>query len=231
MMNTQAVTRSDKPITGRDGLVAGTEAQGDAWTVDDVVRTIRNGGHTPHHARRWAAALAALVIAAAATASVGVSSDRAAGSPKPTALPARIAAAAAAGPTTSRAGAALVPAPLPARVSAATGRAPVSRSRSFVIVMPADRDYVAATSIPVAGIALGRPHSPRIRVVHVELYVGGSLVGGTDLDVYSGRFAGVVDLQEPIVHADAEIRLSNAATPSQAAVIRSIRLDALATTR
>ena len=97
--------------------------------------------------------------------------------------------------------------------------------------MPADRDYLAATSIPVAGMALGRPHGPRIRAVHVALYVGGRLVDGMDLGVYAGRFAGVLALDEPIARADAEIRLSNPANPAQAAVIRSITLDTPSTTR
>ena len=66
--------------------------------------------------------------------------------------------------------------------------------------MPADRDYLSATSIPVAGIALGRPHGPRIRSVHVALYVGGRLVEGTDLEVYAGRFAGVLGLDAAIDH-------------------------------
>ncbi len=97
--------------------------------------------------------------------------------------------------------------------------------------MPADRDYLAATSIPVAGIALGRPHGPRVRAVRVELYVGGRLVDGMDLEVYAGRFAGVLALDGAIAMADAEIRVRNPANPAQAAEVRSITLDTPSTTR
>ena len=189
----------------------------DKWTVDDVVRAIRTDDGATHHARRWVAVLGALAIAAAAT--VGTSADHAAVTPKPAALPARIAAAAAARPAVQRV--------LPATVA---GHGPMS-SRSLVIVMPADRDYLAATGIPVAGIALARPHGPRVRAVRVELFVAGRLVEGMDLGVYAGRFAGVLALDEPIARADAEIRLSNPANPAQAAAVRSITIDTPSTTR
>jgi hypothetical protein len=204
-MDTQAFTKA--------------EAQGDEWSVDDVVRSIRTSDGAADHARRWVVALGVLMIAAVATATVGVSADPAEASPKPAALPARIAAAAAAAPAAPR---------LPVHPA---GYGPASRGRSLVIVMPADHDYLSATSIPVAGLAFGRPHGPRIRSVHVALYVGERLVGGMDLEVYSGRFAGVLALDEAVAMADAEIRLSNPASPLQAAVIRSIRLDAPSTAR
>ena len=97
--------------------------------------------------------------------------------------------------------------------------------------MPADRDYLSATSIPVAGIALGRPHGPRIRSVHVALYVGGRLVEGTDLEVTRGASPGCLASSAPIDQADAELRFSDPANPAQAAVIRSITLDTPSTTR
>jgi hypothetical protein len=120
---------------------------------------------------------------------------------------------------------------LPSRIGAAAGPGPVSRSRNVIVVMPADRDYLSATSIPVAGIALGRPHGPRIRSVHVALYVSGRLVDDTDLEVYAGRFAGVLGLHAPIDQAAAELRFSDPANPAQAAVIRSITLATPSTTR
>ena len=107
----------------------------------------------------------------------------------------------------------------------------MSHGRNVIVVMPADRDYLSAMSIPVAGIALGRPHGTRIRSVHVALYVGGRLVEGTDLEVYAGRFAGVLGLKTAIGHALAELRFSDPANPAQAAVIRSITLDTPSTTR
>lgn len=204
-MDTQAFTKA--------------EARGDEWSVDDVVRSIRTGDESTHHARRWVVALGVFVIAAVATATVGVSADRAEASPKPAALPARMAAAAAA---------AAAPRSLPAHPA---GHGPAARGRSLVIVMPADRDYLSATSIPVAGLAFGRPHGPRIRSVHVALYVGERLVHGMDLEVFSGRFAGVLALDEAVAMADAEIRFTNPASPLQAAVVRSITLDAPAATR
>ncbi len=97
--------------------------------------------------------------------------------------------------------------------------------------MPANRDFLAATGIPVAGIALGRPHGPRIRSVTVALYVGGRLAESTDLEVYAGRFAGVLALEEPMHHAAAELRFTNPDNPTQAAVALPITLDAPATPR
>ena len=225
---TQAPVKAPATLAGHAGRDAESAGLDDEWTVDDVVRSIRKVDRAPHHARRWAAAFGAIVLAAA-TVTAGLSADRSQPTPKPAALPSRIAAAAA-GPATSRSGALPAPVALPSRVAAGAGHPP-SRSRNVIVVMPADRDYLSATSIPVAGIALGRPHGPRIRSVHVALYVGGRLVEGTDLEVYAGRFAGVLASDAPIDHADAELRFSDPANPAQAAVIRSITLDAPSTTR
>ena len=227
---TQAPIKATATLAGHEGDDAEPAAQDDEWTVDDVVRSIRATTGAQPHARRWAAALGALVIAAAATATIGVSADRSAGSPKPAGLPARIAAAAA-GPATTRAAALPAPVALPSRLGAAAGHPPVSRSRSVIVVMPADQDYLSAASIPVAGMALGRPHGPRIRSVHVALYVGGRLVEGKDLAVYAGRFAGVLGVHAAIDQADAELRFSDPANPAQAAVVRSITLDTRSITR
>ena len=228
---TQAPIKAPATLAGHEVFDTESPARTDEWTVDDVVRSIRATDGARHRARRWAAAVGALVIAAAATATVGLSGDRFATSAKPAALPSRIAAAAAAGPATSRAAALPAPGALPSRLGAAATHHAVSRSRSVIVVMPADQDYLSAASIPVAGIALGRPHGPRIRSVHVALYVGGRLVSGADLEVYAGRFAGVLGIHAAIDQADAELRFSDPANPAQAAVVRSIRLDTPSTTR
>lgn len=223
---TQAPVKAPATLAGRDAKSAALD---DQWTVDDVVRSIRKVDRAPRHARRWAAGFGAIVLAAA-TATAGMSAGQIVSTPKPAALPSRISAAAA-GHATSRSGAAPAPVALPSRVAAGAGHPPVSRGRNVIVVMPADRDYLSATSIPVAGIALGRPHGPRIRSVHVALYVGGRVVERMDLEVYAGRFAGVLGLHAPIGHADAELRFSDPANPAQAAVIRSITLDTPSTTR
>lgn len=226
---TQAPVKATATLAGHAGRDAESAALDGEWTVDDVVRSIRRVDRAPHHARRWAAGFGAIVLAAA-TATAGMSAGQRVSTPKPAALPSRIGAAAA-GPATSRGGALPAPVSLPSRIAAGAGHPPVSRSRNVIVVMPAERDYLSATSIPVAGIALGRPHGPRIRSVHVALYVGGRLVEGTDLEVYAGRFAGVLGLDAPIDRADAELRFSDPASPAQAAVIRSITLDAPSTAR
>ena len=184
-------------------------------------------------------ALGALAVAVAAIATIGLSADDAATAPVAVALPARIAGAAAPGNIAPRGGTlpVLVAAPgniqprgqtMPVLVAA---HGPGSRGRAIVVVMPADRDYVAAASIPVAGLAFGRPHGPRVSSVHVALYVGGRLVEGTDLAVYSGHFAGVLGLDGPVGRGDAELRFGDPANPARALVIRSIRLDLPSATR
>ena len=199
------------------------KGQTDEWSVDDVVRSIRTGDGATHHARRWVVALGALVIAA-----VGDGDRRHVGrsAPTPRRSPWRW-------PREDRGRSSRGPA-APRTVAApalAAGHGPASRGRSLVIVMPADRDYLSATRIPVAGIAFGRPHGPRIRAVRVALYVGEHLVDGMDLEVYAGRFAGVLALDGAIAMADAEIRVRNPANPAQAAEVRSITLDTPSTTR
>ena len=96
-----------------------------------------------------------------------------------------------------------VVAPRAARADAKAGR------KSLVVAMPEDRAYVKSSSIAVAGMAFGRPHGPRIRSVHVELYVGGQLLESADLEVFSARFAGILRLSRPIGRAEAELRFSD----------------------
>ncbi len=189
------------------------------WTVDDLIFSIRAVDAPPHRSRRRAAALGTLVIGIAAAAVLGSSADRA---------PATRAAAHEALPAQVATMAPSVAAPHASTASVA-GHVP-AHGRSVVVVMPADHDLVSASSIPVAGMAFARPHGPRIRSVHVDLYVGGRLIDGTDLDVYSGRFAGVLGIEAPVDHADAELRFSDPANPSKPATVRSITIDAPAST-
>jgi hypothetical protein len=96
---------------------------------------------------------------------------------------------------------------------------------SLTVLIPADRDYVASSSIAVAGLAFGRPRSPRISAVEVELFVGGRLVDHVRLDVLSSRFAGVLKLSAPIATTDAELRISDPTNQSGPAVVRQLTID------
>jgi hypothetical protein len=96
--------------------------------------------------------------------------------------------------------------------------------KSLVVVLPADRDYVSASSIAVAGTAFGRPHGPRVGSVRVELLVGGQLIEEADLAVHSSRFAGVLDLPAPMARTEAELRVSDPKRPSAPAVIRRLTI-------
>jgi hypothetical protein len=101
-----------------------------------------------------------------------------------------------------------------------------SSGRGLQVIVPADRDYVSASGIPVAGIAFARPHGPSIHAVRVELFVAGRLIDSADFDVMSSRFAGVLKVTSPIGPADAELRLTDPSNPSRPAVVRSITIDA-----
>ena len=215
-MDTQAFTQA--PVTapatlaGHAGRDAESAALDDEWTVDDVVRSIRKVDRAPHHARRWAAGFGAIVLAAVAV-TAGMSAGREPSRSRWRCR--RESPPAAAGPATSRAGA--VRAVALRRGSRRAGHPPVSRSRNVIVVMPADQDYLSATGIPVAGDRrYGRPHGPRIRSVHVALYVGGRLVAGHGPRGLRGALAGVLGLRAPIDQADAELRFSDPANPFEA---------------
>ena len=117
-----------------------------------------------------------------------------------------------------------------AALAAAAARPLASRGRSVIIVMPADHDFILASSIPVAGLAFSRPHGPRVRSVHVALRVAGRLVTSADINVYAGRFAGVLPLDAPIDRADAELRVSDAVSPSTPAGVRLLTVQTPART-
>ena len=165
-MDTQAVNKAFATDRGDDAESGDMAFE---WTVDDVVRSIRTRDGAPHRARRWMVAFGALAVAVAAIATIGLSADDAATAPVAVAPPARIAAAAP-GNIAPRGGTLPVVAAAPGNIQPrgqtvpvlAAAHGPGSRGRAIVVVMPADRDYVAAASIPVAGLAFGRPHGPRV---------------------------------------------------------------------
>ena len=98
--------------------------------------------------------------------------------------------------------------------------------RSIVVVIPGEQDYVRSSTIAVAGMAYGRPHGPRVRSVQVELYVEGKLVDRADLEVFSSRFAGVLELPTPVSKVDAELRISDPTRSTGPKVVRPFTIDA-----
>ena len=106
----------------------------------------------------------------------------------------------------------------------ATTRAP-SPGRSVVMSVPRDNDYLKATEIPVAGFAAGRPHGPSITSVHVELLVGDQLVDSADIDVFSGRFAGILSASGISGRVAAELRITNPARGDQPIVVKKVTID------
>lgn len=113
--------------------------------------------------------------------------------------------------------------------TAQQGAAKKSVRRSLTVLFPGDQDYVASSSIAVAGLAFGRPRSPRVSAVEVELLVDGRLVDHVRLDVQSSRFAGVLALSNPIGRTAAELRISDPTRPSGPTVVRHLTLDPPAT--
>jgi hypothetical protein len=101
--------------------------------------------------------------------------------------------------------------------------------RSLMVLLPADGDYVASSSIAVAGLAFGRPRSPRVSAVEVELFVDGELVDHVRLDVQSSRFAGFLKLSNPIGRTEAELRISDPNRQSGPTVVRTLTIDPPAT--
>jgi hypothetical protein len=101
--------------------------------------------------------------------------------------------------------------------------------RSLMVLIPGDGDYVASSSIAVAGLAFGRPRSPRVSAVEVELFVDGRLVDHVRLDVLSSRFAGVLTLSNSIGTTDAELRISDPNRQAGPTVVRRLTIDPPAT--
>jgi len=171
------------------------------------------------HGRRWIVLAAPFAVGAILGTLLGWSADRA---------PAPGAAIVATRPSVvHRPHLATAPTVAPAAGFAASQAGPARNgSRGLVLMIPADRDVYSSTGIPVAGRAFARPHGARIRTVHVELYVAGRLVKSANMDVYSGRFAGVLRVVAPAGVSDAELRVTDPGNASQAAETRSILLEA-----
>jgi hypothetical protein len=140
----------------------------------------------------------------------------------------RVTAASPAAPIASEAGDALA-APAAAASTASRAQAAAPARRSIVVVIPGERDYVTSTTLAVAGSAYGRPHGPRVRSVQVELYVAGELVDRADLEVFSSRFAGGIELPTLPGRAEAELRISDPTRPSSPIVVRRFTIHAPAT--
>ncbi len=105
-------------------------------------------------------------------------------------------------------------------------RIEASGGRSIAIAIPADRAYVSSRNIVVAGMAFGRPHGSQTRSVHIEVFVGGTLIQSSDIDVFSSRFAGVMELPAPIDRTEAELRITDPRRPGEAASVRRFIIDA-----
>ena len=105
------------------------------------------------------------------------------------------------------------------------GAGSTSMGRSLAVEFPADTTYLTTASIPVAGLAYGRPHGPKVSSVHVELIAGGQPLTSADFPVYSGRFAGV--LQMPVLddRVTAELRISDPLHTGDKAIVRTLTID------
>ena len=119
-----------------------------------------------------------------------------------------------------------VPAPVAvAPASEANGARPTSTGRALAVDLPADATYLTTTAIPVAGLAYGRPHGPKVSSVHVELIADGRPLMSTDIPVYSGRFAGVLQLPALDDRVTAQLRISDPLHTGASAVIRTVTID------
>ena len=170
-------------------------------------------GHSPSGAlTRGRLALITFLVGGVVGAAIGLSAGRVALTPSAPGITVP------AGPT---ADSPAVAAPL-----ASQARTETSVRRSLVVVIPGEQDYVRSSTIAVAGMAYGRPHGPRVRFVQVELYVGGKMVDRADLEVFSSRFAGVIELSTPVAKADAELRISDPTRRAGPIVVRPFTIDA-----
>ncbi len=131
--------------------------------------------------------------------------------------------------TADGAGSAVV-APAVAAPSASRAQKATPARRSIAVAIPGERDYITSSKLAVAGTAYGRPHGPRVRSVQVELYVAGEMIDRAELDVFSSRFAGVLELPTLLGRVDAELRISNPTRPSGPIVVRHVTIHAPAGT-
>jgi hypothetical protein len=96
---------------------------------------------------------------------------------------------------------------------------------SFVVLLPAEADYLVGPTIPVAGYAFRRPHGVAISSVVVRLIVRGRVVAETVLPVHRGRFAGPLHAEAIPERTAAELEVAPATWPKRVQVIRHLLLD------
>jgi hypothetical protein len=113
----------------------------------------------------------------------------------------------------------------PVAPAVTSGARPTSTGRSLAVEFPADDAYLTTASIPVAGLAYGRPHGPKVSSVHVELIAGGEPLTSADIPVYSGRFAGVLQMPVRDGRVTAELRISDPLHTGDNAVVRTVTID------
>lgn len=101
-----------------------------------------------------------------------------------------------------------------------------SLGKSIVVTLPAEHDYVSSLTVPLAGVATGRPHGPQVRTVHAELTMNGRVVGQADLHVHSGRFAGTLEITVSGQAGPAELRVADPARPGNPPAVRRFTLAA-----
>lgn len=116
-------------------------------------------------------------------------------------------------------------APIVAAPAVKPGAGPMSTGRSLAVEFPADDAYLTTTAIPVAGLAYGRPHGPKVASVHVELIAGGQSLTSAEIPVYSGRFAGVIQTPALDDRVTAELRISDPLHTGDKAVVRTVTID------
>jgi hypothetical protein len=92
-------------------------------------------------------------------------------------------------------------------ISPDTGSKRVNRP-AVRVVLPADGDYLMSRTIPVAGLAYGRPHGSGVSAVEIRIYSDGKLLSEASMPVHSGRFAGVIQLDDRAFGPTLELRIS-----------------------
>jgi hypothetical protein len=91
-------------------------------------------------------------------------------------------------------------------------------------VLPADDDYLMSRTIPIAGLAYGRPHGSGVSAVEIRIFSDGTLLSETSMPVYSGRFAGVIQLEDRSFGPTLELRISAVGRSSSPPAVLHIKL-------
>jgi hypothetical protein len=115
-------------------------------------------------------------------------------------------------------------APIVAAPPAAAARV-TAAGRSLVLSIPSEDAYLTSRSIPVAGTAYGRAHGPAVSAVHVELSASGGSITSADIPVFSGRYAGVLEVPTLDGATKAELRISDPLHQGAKAIVRNVTLD------